>query len=153
MRLAVDLSPLRESRDLRLLIGGTVLSGIGTQAALVALPFQVDTQTGSAFLTGLLGAVELVPLIAMSLYGGAVADRMDRRTLLLVDQIALVAVAAALTAGALSGDPPLWLLSVLAALLAGFGAIQNVARTSIVPNLVAPERLKSALALNFGLYQ
>jgi hypothetical protein len=50
----VDLTPLRASRDLRLLIAGNVVSGMGTQASLVALPFQIYTQTGSAFLTGLL---------------------------------------------------------------------------------------------------
>jgi MFS family permease len=153
LRLAVDLSPLRDSRDLRLLVGGTFVSGIGTQAALVALPFQVYTQTESAFLTGLIGAVELAPLIVMSLYGGAVADRMDRRRLLLADQLALAVIAAALTAGAAAGETPLWLLYLLAALLAGFGAIENVARTAIIPNLVPRERVKSALALNFGLYQ
>ena len=93
-RLAVDITPLRESRDLRLLVLGNVVSGLGTQAALVALPYQIYVETGSAFLTGLLGAVELIPLVAMALLGGALADRRDRRQLLLLDQIALVLVAA-----------------------------------------------------------
>jgi MFS family permease len=62
-------------------------------------------------------------------------------------------VAGALTAAALAGDPPVLLLYALGGLLAGFGALQNVTRSAIVPNLVAPERLRSALALNFGLYQ
>ena len=92
-RIAIDLQPLRASRDLRLLLTGEFLTGLGTQAALVALPFQLYTQTGSAFLTGLLGAVELVPLIAAGLYGGAIADRMDRRRLLLLVQIGLVLTA------------------------------------------------------------
>jgi Transmembrane secretion effector len=82
----VDLSPLRASRDLRLLTVGEFVSGLGTQAALVALPYQLYTQTGSAFLTGLLGAVELAPLITAALLGGAIADRMDRRRVLLLDQ-------------------------------------------------------------------
>jgi len=68
-RIAVDITPLRASRDLRLLVLGNVVSGLGTQAALVALPYQIYLETGSAFLTGLLGAVELVPLIAMALLG------------------------------------------------------------------------------------
>jgi predicted MFS family arabinose efflux permease len=149
----VDLTPLRASRDLRLLLGGEIATGLGTQAALVALPYQLYTQTHSAFLTGLLGAVELVPLVTMSLLGGAVADRADRRRVLLLDQIALVACAAALAALAFAGSPPLVALYVLGGLLAGFGAVQNVATAAIVPNLVAPDRLRSALALNFGLYQ
>src|SRR5215208_3644592 len=78
-RIALDLTPVRDSRDLRLLLSGEFLSGLGTQAALVALPYQVYTQSGSAFLTGLLGAVELIPLVAMALLGGALADRADRR--------------------------------------------------------------------------
>ena len=152
-RFALDLSPLRGSRDLRLLILGEFLTGLGTQAALVALPFQLYTQTRSAFLTGLLGAVELVPLIGAALYGGAIADRMDRRRLLLVVQIGLVACASSLAVGALAGEPPVWLLYVLGGTLAGFGSIEGVTRTAIVPNLVAPEHLRSALALAFGLYQ
>jgi MFS family permease len=150
----MDLSPLRESRDLRRLIVGNVVSGMGTQAALVALPYQVYTQSGSAFLTGLLGAVELIPLVTMALLGGALADRADRRRVLLADQVALVALAAALAAVTFApGDPPLPVLFVLAGLLAGAGAVQNVTRSAIVPNLVSPEKLRSALALSFGLFQ
>ena len=152
-RLAVDVTPLRESRDLRLLVLGNVVSGLGTQAALVALPYQIYVETGSAFLTGLLGAVELVPLVAMALLGGALADRRDRRQLLLLDQIALVVVAAALAALTFAGSPSIPLLYLLGGLTAGFGAIQNVTRSAIVPNLVDPPKLRSALALNFGLMQ
>jgi predicted MFS family arabinose efflux permease len=152
-RVIVDLTPLRASRDLRLLLGGELVTGLGTQAALVALPYQLYTQTHSAFLTGLLGAVELVPLVTMSLLGGAVADRVDRRRLLLLDQIGLVVCAAALAALAFAGSPPVPVLYVLGGLLAGFGAVQYVATSAIVPNLVAPERLRSALALGFGLNQ
>jgi predicted MFS family arabinose efflux permease len=144
---------VRDSRDLRLLLSGEFLSGLGTQAALVALPYQLYTQTGSAFLTGLLGAVELVPLVTAALLGGAIADRMDRKRLLLLDQIALVACAAALAALAFAGSPPVPVLYVLGGLVAGAGAVQNVALSAMIPNLVAPERLRSALALSFGLYQ
>ncbi|MDX6681342.1 MAG: hypothetical protein QOG94_1381 [Solirubrobacteraceae bacterium] len=119
----------------------------------MALPFQIYVQTHSALLTGLLGAAELGPLVAMALLGGALADRMDRRRLLLLDQVALVAVAAALCAAALLGDPPVLVLYVLGGLLAGFGALQNVARTAIVPNLVSRADMPAALAINFGLFQ
>jgi MFS family permease len=152
-RLAVDITPLRASRDLRLLVLGNVVSGLGTQAAPVALPYQIYVETGSPFLTGLLGAVELIPLVAMALLGGAVADRRDRRRILLLDQIALVITAAALAALAFGGSPPIPLLYLLGGLTAGFGAVQNVTRSAIVPNLVEPARLRSALALNFGLMQ
>ena len=153
MRLTADTTALRESRDLRLLILGNFVSGLGTQATLVALPYQVYVQTRSPLLTGLLGAAELVPLVTMALVGGALADRFDRRKLLLADQVGLVVVAAALCAAALAGHPPVGVLYVLAGLTTGFGAIQNVTRSAIIPNLVAPEQIRPALAINFGLYQ
>lgn len=89
----------------------------------------------------------------MALLGGALADRMDRRRMLLLDQVALVLVAAALCAAALAGEPHVVVLYVLGGMLAGFGALQNVARTAIVPNLVSREDMPAALALNFGLFQ
>src|SRR4051812_1934848 len=150
-RIAVDVTPARESRDLRLLLGGELITGLGTQAALVALPYQLYVETKSAFLTGLLGAVELIPLMTMALLGGALADRHDRRRLLLADQVGLVLGASALAALAFAGSPPIALLYLLGALMAGFGAIQNGTTGSIVPNLVAPELLRQALALNYGL--
>lgn len=150
-RIAVDTSSLRESRDLRLLLAGELVTGLGTQATLVALPYQLYVETRSAFLTGLLGAVELVPLMTMALLGGAFADRHDRRRMLLVIQAALILGASALAALAFAGSPPLAALYVLGGVMAGFGAVQNVTAGSIVPNLVAPERLRSALALNYGL--
>ena len=110
-------------------------------------------ETRSALLTGLLGAVELGPLVAMALLGGALADRSDRRRLLLLDQIGLVAIAAALCAVSLAGDPSIAVLFVLAGLLAGFGALQNVVRAAIMPNLVARNDMPAALAINFGLLQ
>lgn len=152
-RLKPDTRALRESRELRSLVLGNFVSGMGTQASLVALPYQLYIQTKSPLLTGLLGAAELLPLVLMALVGGAWADRFDRRRLLLLDQIALVLVAGSLCAAALIGSPPVWLLYVLGGLLAGFGAIQNVARSAIVPNLIRPALLRSALAVNYGLYQ
>jgi MFS family permease len=149
--LRPDLTPLRHSRDLRLIVLGGFLSGLGSQATLVALPYQVYVQTHSALLVGLLGAVELVPLVVASLLGGAVADRVDRRTLLLLDQIGLVLTAAGLTLAACLGHPPLVVLYALAALLAAFTALQNVTVSAIVPRLVAPADLRSALALEYGL--
>src|SRR5919201_443548 len=140
--LTPDLSPLRESRDYRLLTSGTLITGLGTQAALVALPYQVYVVTHEPVLVGLLGLVELGPLVAASLSGGAWADRVDRRGLLLLIQVALVAVSGALAAAAFAGDPPVWLLYVLAAALGGASAVQRVCRSAIVPNVVPPESLR-----------
>jgi MFS family permease len=93
-RIHADTTALRESRELRSLVLGNFVSGMGTQASLVALPYQLYVPTKSPLLTGLLGAAELVPLIVMALLGGALADRLDRRRLLLVDQVALCSLPA-----------------------------------------------------------
>jgi MFS family permease len=150
-RLLPDLTPFRDSRDLRLVVAGDFISGMGAQAALVALPYQLYVVTHSALLVGLLGAVELGPLIAMALLGGAIADRMDRRRLLALDQIGVFLAAGGLAAAAFAGDPPVVTLYVLGGLLAGFASLQSVAQSAIIPNLVARERLPAALALNYGL--
>jgi MFS family permease len=97
--------------------------------------------------------VELGPLVAASLFGGALADRCDRRLLLLGYQLLLVAVAGALAVASFLGTPPLWLLYALAGALAGAGGLERVARASITPNVVRPEVLRPALSNMFGLMQ
>jgi MFS family permease len=152
-KIAVDVQPLRESRDFRLITAGSIITGLGTQATLVALPYQVFVITGSAFLTGLIGAAELGPLVVASLFGGALADRFDRRRMLLLCQLALVAIAAALAVAAATGPPPVWILFVLAGAMAGASAIERVVRAAIVPKTVSEERLPAAIATTYGLYQ
>jgi MFS family permease len=151
--LTPDLRPYRESRDYRLLASGAVITGLGTQAALVALPYQVYVITHEPVLVGLLGLVELGPLAAASLFGGALADRYDRRRLLLGYQLLLVAVAGALAAASFLGTPPVWLLYILAGALAGAGQLERVARASITPNVVRREHMRAAISNMFGLMQ
>ena len=127
------------------------MSNLGAQATLVALPFQLYLLTHSAVVVGLLGAVEVVPLIAMSLLGGAIADRMDRRLLLLLTQLGLVATSGALAFLAAAGHPAVGLLYALGGLLAGFNALQNVAFSALLPNLTDRERLPRVLAVSYGL--
>jgi MFS family permease len=152
-RIALDISPVRESRDYRLLFFGQVISNIGTQAALVALPFQIFVISHSAALVGLLGAFELGPMIVVSLLAGALADRRDRRRLLAIAQVAVIAAAGALAAVAAAGHPPVLLILILGGLLAGGSALDGVTRSAIVPNVLGPEHLRTGLALNFGIYQ
>jgi MFS family permease len=150
-RLRPDLSPFRDSRDLRLVVGGDFVSNLGAQATLVALPFQLYLLTHSALVVGLLGAVEVVPLVSMSLLGGAIADRMDRRRLLLLTQIGLVATSGGLALLTAFGHPAVGVLYALGGLLAGFNALQNVALSALVPNLIDRERLPRVLAVSYGL--
>lgn len=151
-RIAVDLSALRESRDFRLLALGQLVSNIGSEAAMVALPYQVFVLTRSAALVGLIGAIELGPLILVSLLGGALADRFDRRLLLAVAQFGVIVTSGGLAALAIAGDPPIVAVFALAGLLAGSAALDTVVRAAIVP-AIAGRRLRSALSFNYGLYQ
>ena len=151
--IAVDTSPLRDSRDFRLLTIGGFVSGLGTQVTLVALPYQVYVLTRSSFQVGLIGLAELLPLIAVSLVGGSLADRMDRRRLLQISQVAQLAVSAALVVVTVTGPPPVGVLYALAGLAAAGAAIDRPTRTAMLPNMVGPERLRPALAFNYGLYQ
>lgn len=151
-KIAVDISALRESRDFRLLTAGQLITNIGSEAAVVALPLQVYLLTHSTALVGLIGLAELGPLMVVSLLGGAIADRIDRRLLLLAAQVGMVASSGALAAITLAGRPPIAAIFVLAALLAGSVALETAARAAIVPN-VAGSHLRSALSFNYGLYQ
>src|SRR3954454_24809128 len=150
-RVAVDLSVLRESRNLRLLLTGDLFSGLGTQATLVAIPYQVFTLTHSAALVGLLGIVELIPIIIGSLFGGAIADRIERRRLVFAAQSAILVAAASLALVTITSDPSVGLIYVFAGLLAGGASVDSVARSAIVPAL-AGDRMKAALSVIYGLH-
>ncbi|MCI0687401.1 MAG: MFS transporter [Sporichthyaceae bacterium] len=77
-RVRVDLTPLRSSRDFRLLIGGGAVSMFGSYITFIAVPFQVKEITGSYLAVGLIGAAELILLVGFGLWGGALADAVDR---------------------------------------------------------------------------
>jgi MFS family permease len=151
-KFTLDITALRRSRDYRVLEVGAIVSGLGTQAALVAVPYQVYVLTHSTALVGLIGAAELGPTVLVSLFGGAIADRVDRRRILLVAQIGIALSASALAALAFAGRPPVWLIFVLAALLAASGTLDFLARSSMIAGL-AGEWLRSAIAFNFGMNQ
>ena len=147
-----DLTALRRSRDYRIIEIGAIVAGLGTQAALVAVPYQVYVQTRSTALVGLIGAAELGPMIVVSLFGGAIADRVDRRRILLVAQAGTVACAGTLAVLAFAGHPPVWVIFILAALLAGSGSLDSLSRSSMIAGL-AGDWLRSAIAFNFGMNQ
>lgn len=146
-RMAIDLAPLRE-RDFRLLWTGEMVSEIGSNITLVAVLLQVDALTHSPAAVGLIGLVQLIPLMAAALFGGAWIDRYDRRKLLLRAQAGQMLASGLLFAGALTGDPPLWLVYLGAALVAGCGGFALATRSAMTPSLVPMDRLPSALALN-----
>ena len=151
--LALDVSPLRESPAYRALWIGQIVSLAGTQMRYVAVAFQVFALTGSTAAVGLLGLVEVVPLIVFSIIGGGIADRYDRRTVVARAQIGLIVASAGLAAVSLADRPSLAWIYGLTALSSAFGAVDRPARTAMVPQLVGEGKLAAAMALRQVAFQ
>jgi hypothetical protein len=147
-RLLSDITPLKESRQYRLLYVGELVGFLGSQITVVAVPLQVYLLTRSSLLVGLVGLAQLGPLLACSLLGGAVADAVDRRLLLIWVQLARGALSVGLALNALRPHPAIWPLYVLTAAGAGLSAVDAPARTAAIPALVRRELLPAAAALH-----
>ncbi|MFF1872045.1 MFS transporter [Kitasatospora herbaricolor] len=143
-----DLSPLRENADYRRLWFGQAVSSVGQQMTAVAVSVQVYDLTGSSFATGLVGLCSLFPLVAFGLYGGAIADTVDRRRLGLIGAAGLAMVSAVLAGQALADLGQVLVLYAAVAVQAGFFAISSPARSAMVPRLVPTHQLPAANALN-----
>ena len=153
-RVVVDFTPIRASRDFRILELGGAISGLGAQAGLVALPFQIYVVSHSPALVGLLGAFELGPMAVVSLVGGVFLDRHDRRPILAGAQVAMFLLLGALAALSLaSSRPPVIALLVIGGLLAGASSLDQVSRTAIIPGILGPELLRPGMAFSYGLFQ
>jgi MFS family permease len=146
-RLRADLTPLRTSRDFRLLYVSRTVIALGTQATEVALLVQAKQLTGSTVAVGLLGAVELVPLVVFGLYGGVLADRFDRRRLILACEAALGCCAALLMLNALAAHPLVWPLYVVTGLMMAAAALQRPSLDASLPRMVPRDQLTAAAAL------
>jgi MFS family permease len=125
-----------------------LITNFGSFLTFVALPVQMKELTGSVAAVGAIGAVELVPLIVFGLYGGALADALDKRKLILGTEAGLGVLSAVLLVNALLPHPAVWPLYGVAALSSALGAIQRPALDSIVPRIVAHEHLPAAASLN-----
>lgn len=146
--LAVDVTPLR-SRDFRRLWLGQVITVIGTTMTLVAVPVQVFQVTGRSLDVGITSIVALVPLVVFGLLGGAIADAMDRRVLLLITASGTAATSGCLFGQALLPDGgPLWSLWILVAVQSAFFAVNSPTRTAVIPRLLPMTQVPSANALN-----
>jgi predicted MFS family arabinose efflux permease len=151
--LLPDLAPLRESPAFRLLWVGQLISLSGSQLRLVALPYQLFLLTGSSFAVGLLGVFQAVPLLLLSLFGGVIADAVDRRRLLIVTQLGLAAVSLALAVVTQLEAVSVPFLYALTALGACFSALDNPTRASLAPTLVDRRLIRAAMALNQTIFQ
>ena len=141
----MDLRPFR-NRDYRLLYAAQFVSLVGTMVTYVALPYQMYRLTGSSFSVGLLGLVELLPLLATAFIGGVMADAVDRRRIAIATDVALAAGSAALAVLATTGTPA-WLLYLVAAWMSAVSGLQRPAIESLVPRLVEKHDLPAAASL------
>jgi MFS family permease len=146
--LLVDLEPVRLDRDFRIIWLGQLISGLGRQVTVVALPFELWQLTHSSLSIGLLALVQLVPILIFSLGGGAVADAVDRRRLLIATQALLAGSSLCLAVLAAQPNPSIWALYAVAFVAAGVGAVDQPTRSSALPRLVPRERLPAAIAVN-----
>ncbi|PRX50204.1 transmembrane secretion effector [Prauserella shujinwangii] len=144
--LVVDRRPLRIPAFRRLWIS-SVVTAIGSQLTAVAVPKQVFDLTGSSGYVGLTGAVALVPLLVFGLWGGAIADTVDRRRLLLVSNIGIAGTAALLWAQAFLAVDSVWVVLALLGVNQAFFAINMPTRNAVVARLVPEHLLPSAAAL------
>lgn len=120
---------------------------------LVAVPFQVFELTGSTVAVGLIGLVEVVPLIVFSILGGAIADVFDRRKVVAVATVGLIIDAVALAVLSFGGDASLWSIYALTAVGSAFGAVDQPARSAMTPDLVPDGQLTAAMALRQVAFQ
>ncbi|MBV9525792.1 MAG: MFS transporter, partial [Candidatus Dormibacteraeota bacterium] len=151
--IAIDTWALRQSRPFRRLWIGQMVSLVGRQVTTVAVPFQVYMLTRSPLAVGAIGLAQAIPLITVSLASGAITDRVDRRSILVVTQLGLAATSALLALGARLGNPPLAAIYAVVAVSSGFAAVDAPTRTAIIPNLVPRARLTGALALNMAVFE
>jgi MFS family permease len=146
-RILVDTTPLRESRDFRLVFSGQLISMLGTQLTVVAIPYQVYSMTHSSLQVGAISLAQLFPFVAGALYAGPIGDTVDRRSIMLWTAAASALTSAALAVNAGVPHPSLVVLYVVSALAAGLMGFSSTARMAAVPGLVERRHLTAALAM------
>ncbi|WP_443054758.1 MFS transporter [Streptomyces sp. NBC_00691] len=147
-RLFADLTPLRTSAHYRRLWFGSAVSWVGQGMTSLAVSLQVYDITRSPFSVGLVGLFSLVPLVVFGLYGGAIADTVDRRKLGLYSACGSAVLSVGLASAAFAGFHRVWFLYGIVALQAVCAALNSPARSSMIPRLLPPEQLRAANALN-----
>lgn len=146
--MLLDLSPLRASRDYRLLFTGQLVSFFGSMMTFIVVPWQMYQLTGSSAMVGYIYLAEFVPMVILAFVGGAMADFFDKRKLLRVTEIGQTTVTAILLVNALLPQPQVWVLFVAVALHAGLAAIQRPAFESFIQKVIPVEMMSAVMALN-----
>jgi MFS family permease len=129
-------------------IGGQSISLIGTWMQMTAQSWLVLTLTHSGTMLGVVVALQTLPVLLLGPYGGVIADRVDKRRLMIVLQTAMGLQALALGLLTLTGSVRVWQIGILAGVLGLNNAFENPARQSFMMELVGPEHLRNAVSLN-----
>jgi predicted MFS family arabinose efflux permease len=146
-RILVDTTPLRESRDFRLLFTGQLISMLGTQLTVVAIPYQVYSTTHSSLQVGAISLAQLIPFLAGALSAGPIGDTIDRRKIMVWTAVGMTLTSAAMAVNAAVAHPSLVVLYVVSSLAAGLMGFSSTARMASVPGLVERRDLTAAFAL------
>ena len=145
--LAIDFSPLKRYPDFRRLWLSGLISYFGSMFTYVALPFQVKQITGSYLAVGLIGLVEIIPLVVFGLYGGVLADHMDRKRMIWATEFAALFLSTILLINSLLPSPKLAVIYIVAALFSAVDGLQRPSADAILPRLVEHKDLPAASAL------
>lgn len=146
--MLLDLSPLKASRDYRLLFIGQLVSFFGSMMTFIVVPWQMYQLTQSSAMVGYIYLAEFVPMVVLAFVGGAMADFLDKRKMLRLTEIGQTAVTAILLANSMLPRPQIWVLFVAVAMHAGLAAIQRPAFESFIQKVIPAEMMSAVMALN-----
>jgi MFS family permease len=144
---AIDFAPLRASRDYRLLFTSQTISFFGSMMSFVVLPWQMYQLTHSSLSVGLLGAAEFIPTFTMAFVGGALADYVDRRRMVLTSESLMTASSALLILNSLLPHPQVWVLFLCAIAYAGLNGLKRPSLEALTPKLVPAAMMTAVSAL------
>jgi len=146
--MLLDISPLKISRDYRLLFFGQLISFFGSMMTFIVVPWQMYELTGSSAMVGYIYLAEFVPMVVLAFVGGALADFFDKRRLLRLTEMAQGLASAVLLVNSLLPEPKIWVLFLCVAAHAGLAAIQRPAFESFIQKIIPPELMSAVMALN-----
>ena len=135
-KYAIDISPLKKSKDFSLLWAAGLISYFGSMITYVAVPFQVKELTNSYVAVAISGLVEIVPLVIFGLYGGVLADALDRKKLIWVTEALSLIFTGALLVNSLMDSPSLLLIYIVSGLFAATSGLRQPAMQAALPRLV-----------------
>ncbi|HEX4817097.1 MAG TPA: MFS transporter [Nonomuraea sp.] len=146
---------MRDSRDYRLMFASGLVTMFGTFISMVAVPYQMKELTNSYLAVGLVSLAEFVPMVVCGLWGGAIADALDRRKIIVLSELGLLFTAIALTVNALLPEPRIWVLYVMGAISTGIACLQRPSMEAVFQQVVrhdqqAAAAVLSSLRWNFG---